>query len=303
MEDESKIKAVLSNLEDKYGKIHEMQQLSQGAYYISLQSPARPFCSEYYAIFADSPVISPEAKAYGKPAPNHPELLMYPLDDPYAGYMVVRYEIYRYYACSHIPLPDVETLHSIALTGMEYHPEYFGNFPIPSSTPHGLTVRHRALANGVYWIETDQAVQMLAVTYPLWDGLSDMAQKVAEQLPHDLECGIENTLGYMFFEERTSCIPIFELLNSYPTWTETGLIDKLALMNAIWQDFPEYAIIANGWEQSGTNDMVGTLLIELGEDVERNVSSEQLIRISPEAGTNFLRFPANTFLAGGPCNG
>ena len=94
-------------------------------------------------------------------------------------------------------------------------------------------------------------------------------------------------------EGVTKVLPIFELLASYPIWTKSGLIDKPALMNAIWQDFPEYAVIANGLEQSGANDIVGGLLNEMGADAERNVLPEHLISISPDVGTSFLRFPAD----------
>ena len=278
---------------ESLGETKEIQQLSQGVYYLSLQQSGNLFCSEYYAVLADSPVISPEAKAYGESFTGHPELLMYLLEAPHTEYMIVRYELYRHYVRNHIPLPDGETLRSVALTGMECHPEYFGAYPVPSITPHGLTVRHRAMTNGVYWLETDQAIQMLAVTYPLWDGLSDMARRLSNILPHDLDYGIENTLGYMFFEERESSIPIFELLGSYPIWTKSGLIDKPALMNAIWQDFPEYSVITNSLEQSGANDIVGAVLNEIGADTNRNVSPAHLISISPDTGTSFLRFPTD----------
>lgn len=281
-------------LTENIGEAKAIQQLSQGVYYLSVQHSAGQSCSEYYAVLVDSPIISPEAKAYGQPAPDHPELLLYSLDAPGAGHMIVRYELYRYYVHSHIPLPDGETLRSVALVGMENHPEYFGNYPVPSATPRGYTVRHQALANGIYWLETDQAARMLAVTYPLWDGLSDLAQKLAELLPQDLKSGIENTLGYVFFNEQASSIPLFELLGSYPAWIKSGLVDKPALMNALWQDFPEYAAIANSREQSGANDMVGTLLNEIGENAERNVSPENLIHISPGVGTDFLKFPVKT---------
>ncbi len=165
MHDESKVRAVLVHLEKELGKIQELQQLSEGVYYISLQQSAKPICSEYYAVLADSPVISPEAKAYGESLPDHPGLLMYLLEVPHTEYMIVRYEFYRHYVHNHIPLPDGETLRSAALAGMECHSEYFGSYPVPPITPYGLTVRHRSMANGIYWLETDQAVQMLAVTY------------------------------------------------------------------------------------------------------------------------------------------
>ena len=55
-EEFKKIRAVLVNLEKELGKIQKIQQLSEGVYYISLQQPAKPICSEYYVVLADSPV-------------------------------------------------------------------------------------------------------------------------------------------------------------------------------------------------------------------------------------------------------
>lgn len=78
------------------GETKELQQLSEGVYYLSLQQPAKPICSEYYVVLADSPVISSEAKAYGESLPGHPGLLMYLLEHPHTEYMIVRYELYRH---------------------------------------------------------------------------------------------------------------------------------------------------------------------------------------------------------------
>lgn len=86
----------------------------------------------------------------------------------------------------------------------------------------------------------------------------------AELLPYDREHGIKNTLGYLFFSERASSISLFELCEVHEEWRIVGLIDYAALMNAVWQDHPDYAAIVNSREQAGANDIVGKLLRDRG---------------------------------------
>ena len=53
---------------------------------------------------------------------------------------------------------------------------------MPLHTPRGNTVRHKRLLNGVYWIETDQCRELLAVCYPIGQGdLPVMVQEWALQ--------------------------------------------------------------------------------------------------------------------------
>lgn len=86
-----------------------------------------------------------------------------------------------------------------ALYGMEKHPEYFGEYPVPGITPRGYTVRHKKIINGVYWLETDHCEEMLAVCYPIWQAdITVPEQNLGEQLEHDRMQGIENTFGYLF---------------------------------------------------------------------------------------------------------
>lgn len=272
------------------GEVKKIECLCPGLYYLSAKQPDDPFSSEYYAAARDTPILSAEAKAYGEPLSGCPELLLYSLHHPESGQAVVRYELFRYYVQNNLPLPEGFTLHSAALAGMEYHPEYFGAYPIPLLTPFGRTVRHRSLSNGVCWLETDRAMQVLSIAYPLWEDLSDTAQELAELLPYDREQGIGNTLGYLFFSEQTSCVPLFELCGSHKEWQTAGLLDHAALMNAIWQDFPDYAAIANSREQAGANDIARILLGDLGVEAEPNVCPGRLLSITPGAGTRFLVF-------------
>ncbi len=92
------------------------------------------------------------------------------------------YEGLRYLTVNHLPIPELESLHTTAAYSMEYHPEYFGEYPVPVMTPAGHTLRYKRLDNGIYWLETDQGKQLLSVCYPVWTSeLSQAAQSLGWQ--------------------------------------------------------------------------------------------------------------------------
>ena len=64
------------------------------------------------------------------------------------------------------------------------------------------------------------------------------------------------------------------------------LINAAALMNAVYRDFPDYAVKFNIMEQAGGDNPLGRALT----DAARPVSPERMVRLTPEAGTDFLRF-------------
>lgn len=158
---------VLSVLREACYEVRELTTLCPSLYYLAAKPPDSFLGIEYYVAIRDTPILSTEAKAYGKPLPGSPELLLFPLDQPDSGQAIVRYELFWYYAQNSLPLPDGYSLRSAAFLGMEYHPEYFGTYPVPSLTPFGSTVRHKSLSNGICWLETDRALQALSVVYPL----------------------------------------------------------------------------------------------------------------------------------------
>ncbi len=103
-----------------------------------------------------------------------------------------------------------------------------------------------------------------------------------------MEKGLDQTLGYLFFAQKVCCIPVFELME-IREWDK--VIDKTALMNAIWKGFPEYAASYNTAEQSGGHDMLGLMHIYMGEEnVELQGSVKHVISITPNAGIDFFRF-------------
>lgn len=267
------------DLEPELGEVCDSEELCPGVHYLRAEG------GEYYAVAKDAPMVSNTTKTYGRPSQTCPDLLLYPLDRPDGGWMTVRYEVCKYLLRRGLPLPEGVTLRDAALFGAECHPEYFGMFPAPVSTPFGETLRYLRLANGIYWLETDRCLEGLAVSSPIWDGeLSEAAWRAALGFS-----GGENPPRYLFFSEKGSCIPIFELMKTRPDWERSGIIDSAALMNAIWQDFPAYAFAYNTMEQAGQNDLPGTVLNSLGGELETSRRPERTIRLTPGAGTDFLR--------------
>ena len=272
----------LRNLEDELGSIIEKEQICPGVYLLTARNEDELLSRDYYAVTENS-VIPQDARTYGK---KISDLWLFPTTGDSEEYKIIQYEIAKYRAQNNLPLD--EPLRATAFFAAQSFPEYFGAFPVPLHTPRGCTIRHWSMDNGIYWLETDQCEEVLAVSYPVWSTeLSDFTASLGEQTEYDKAHDIEKTLGYIFFPAKVSCIPLRELMRVRPEWAGT-VIDKPALMNAIWAAAPEYAALMNWQEQSGKNDLLSALLAEAGVEVEPNVSMENLITLFPTAGKKFL---------------
>ena len=242
-----------------------------------------PFPMEYYLVLDGAP-ISKEAREYGPPLGNG-QGRVFSLEQERSGAKIIEYEIFKYRVLHHLPLPEGETLHGCAVYAAELYPEYFGMIPVPTLTPWGYTTRHRVLASGIYWIETDQCVEVLAVCHPAWAAdLSEGVLRHAHQTDYDAERGINRILGYKFFSKKVSCVVIFELLQYHSEWLTDGRVYLPALMNAILECRPEYAVTFNAHEQAGLNDGAGLFLRSLGIAVELSGSVERMITLTPGLG-------------------
>ena len=104
------------------------------------------------------------------------------------------------------------------------------------------------------------------------------------------EFGIDNTLGYLFFPESAGCLVLFELWKWYDEIMATGMVDRAAMMNAIYVNHPEYAVTYNRREQEGLNDSAAHFWRWLGYDVEPEGKESNLIVLDPETGTAYLTF-------------
>ncbi len=267
---------------NELGSTVEKEQLCPGIYFLSARNEDERLAREYYAVMEKS-AIPQKAKSYGR---KFPDLWLFSLDDGSEEYKIIKFEVAYYRARNHLPLE--EPLRTTAFFAAQSFPDYFGAFPVPLQTPRGYTIRHWILDNGIYWLETDQCEEVLAVCYPVWSTeLSDLTASLGEQTEYDKAHNIEDTLGYIFFPLKISCIPLRELLRKRSEWEGT-VLDRPALMNAIWDAVPEYAAWMNSQEQSGKNNLLSALLAEAGVEVEPHISMDEMITIFPDAGSDFL---------------
>ena len=268
------------------GQVLNWEELCPGVYYLNISPDpdGKYACGEFYLVL-DSAPISQEARALGKPVPDTAALL-YPIDPPdETAWTAVLYEL-----CRNGTAHEGWTVTDAALEGMELCPAYFGSFPVPPRTPWGWTLRHKPLDNGIYWMETDQGKTVLAVCYPIWSTeFSDGVKRAGEKLSYGEVCDDKEPC-YLFFNDKTSSAALFELLRTRPQWLSDGLIRKAELMNAVWKYSPMYAMAHNVDEQAGLNDPLGYLIRMLGEDQESQESTEHMIIMNEEAGTDFIGF-------------
>ena len=265
------------------------QELCDGATVINKECPGVQYIcverrgerpTEYYVVDRNGTVISDEAKRYGKPFEDRPDMLAFALDDATGGKAVIEYEIRKYRVSNGLQAPDDESLSDFTLYVAELDPEYFGILLPPRSTPVGVTLRWRALMNGVYLHETERCELVVSVCPPL-------CEHDFSELAHKLGILSEDCL---FFSEQDACIALFELAQSYPDLKTSSLIDWSALMTAIWKRYPAYAIAFNLSEQSGLHDPVANLLEALGVEREATSKPENMIVVSEDQNTKYLFF-------------
>lgn len=282
---------LLSLLKYELDVVEDWEETCPGVYHLTVapHPDSEYSCRECYLVLPDAP-ISREARTLGRPLDRSPGLL-YPIDPPKEGaWTAIVYELRKHEIAHGVPVTSGWTLADAAMEGMELCPSYFGAFPVPPRTPWGWTFRHRALDNGIYWIETSQCKAVLAVCQPIWS--SELSEGVT-QAGRTLGCvrvRDDQEFCYLFFEGKAICVAVFELLKVRPQWLDTGLIRASELMNAIWNCQPAYAAAYNAQEQAGLHDGLGILLKMLGADSEPEGSSEHMISLTPEAGTDFIGF-------------
>ena len=273
----------LSALEDEIGEFVEIKEWYPGVYYISA-SQDKQFFEEYYAVMDDSPMAE-KVRNYGE---KRDGLRLFEQADDSSGWRVVQYEISKY-RITEVGEPTPEWLfRDMTLHAMELHPEYFGVFPVPFHTPHGYTLRYRTLDNGVYWLETSECKELLAVCFPIWNAeLSPVAAVCGKKLEPSWTAGIEKPTEYRFFSQELSCVPLYELMETRRKWEGT-VIDRSALMNAIWKYAPVYAMHLNGQHPPGLNTACINFLEESGCEVMPQSNGKDVFGMFPDAGMDYL---------------
>ncbi len=226
--------------EKKYGFIRYGELICPEVYYIATKFTGSKshFTGEYIVATADSPAISSTARTFCTPL-SVGNAILCEEECSDKGRHVIKYEAYKYLAEHSPPLPEGCSVEEEQIWGMETCPEYFGEFPIPTETPWGKTIRHDRISNGLYWLRTTEQGWVLAIAYPLCCGLSEMAEALAEFTDYDKRYGLDNTFGYHFYQYEASYIPLFELME----FEENGWKEKFnitTLKNAILNISPHY---------------------------------------------------------------
>jgi len=245
---------------------------------------------EAYIVLKSATGIPNSARRYGEKVEGYPDILLYKEGRNKNPRYIIAYELFRYKILHHLPLPKDETIQEIAAYGAEMYPDYFGDYPVPFLTPWGCTTRHKIIANGLFWLETEQCQRGLAVACPQYDDLSDGARGLAEKFSGSLAFLESQEPRYLFFREADSSVPLFELLSVKPAKQILSPLNGPALMNAIYQNHPEYAAMYNMAEQSGQNDGFGLFLNAVGIPSELHASKDCMIQLSPQAGTEYIEF-------------
>lgn len=272
------------------GMVTEAELVMPGVYEAALEDPETGVSKEAFIVLKNVSKISSAAKGYGKADPDCSELLVYSEDATGNTRYIINYELFRYKTLNHLPLPEDENIRSIAATGAELYPGYFGAYPVPFLTPWGCTTRNKVITNGVFWLETEQGLRGLAVACPKYDDLSDGAKGLAEPFDGGSAPANGQMPGYLFFKELDSSVPLFELILVLHNAQLNCNVNRAALMNAIYQFHPEYVAQYNVAEQAGLNDGFDQFLHMLGIDAEPQNSPERFIALTAQAGTEFIDF-------------
>ena len=187
-------------LPEKYGRIILTQEVAPGVYYVSaVQHEEHPrIAREYLVVREDVEFISAEAKQYGVRVGKEPVLLTYDMEEPTSGFQIIKYEIMRYKLLH--GLRCEEDIYGVALYAMDTYPEYFGRIPAPTNTPWGRMTRYRETETGVFWIETEQMKECIAVYYPIWD--SECPEEKKEKAVFNWYEGSCSVSGYAFYEAK-----------------------------------------------------------------------------------------------------
>lgn len=227
--------AAIDALDQAVGKITRVECYADGIYYIGAhkEDSASCFAAEYYVVENDTKIISAQAKAYGTPIEGCSDLLLFQAEVEGKGFKIIEFELARYRVANHIPLDPLESPYDIALFAAEDYPDYFGPYPAPTVTPFGNLLRYISLENGIIWMETDGEGWALALSYPIWaSDLTPLAIALGKQTERDAALGIEKTMGYLFFSERDSCIPLFELLVDHPALQKAAMDHTFARIHS-----------------------------------------------------------------------
>lgn len=262
--------------ETKWGRVAHVEEECPGVFYLATEADEKFFCREIYAVTstATPAIISEEALQYGK---RDGQLILFEHELEGAGWDIIHYEICRYRIKNKLPLGG-DSLYCLAIYASEKYPEYFGGLLPPRYTPFGLTVRTKKAAEGVYFLETDRCQWVLAVAYIIWNNdLSEYAKKQGTIYEGDKQIGVDEC-QYMFFDEGTYAVPIYELLKMQDyDGLKSYIRSNKILESYLYFRHPEYTVGNNILKMSGhgSTDILLNILTSLGCEAPDELETEE----------------------------
>jgi len=129
------IETVTSILRAELGDVQKTEEVCPGVYYAAVSDDqlGSLFAREYYVAWNRASMITAKAKAYGQELSSAPEYLLYPWNKDDSGWRIVKYESNLYlHKKGKLPDGEREVRDNIAF-GREFHPDYFGCYPLPAA--------------------------------------------------------------------------------------------------------------------------------------------------------------------------
>ena len=102
---------------------------------------------------------------------------------------------------------------------------------------------------------------------------------------------IKNVQSYLFFSEQDSYIPLFEISRVSSRLAKLDDLDFPALMNAIWANHVEYAILQNSLVQQGNSlSIIFPPSFPFKDIFDFSAFHKDMVLYTLNRGTNFIHF-------------
>lgn len=261
---------------ETWGEVQFMEEEVGDVLYVVTSMP--PFGGkELYVVLpgAVPEVISKEALSYGTEIPGG---YVFEMDVKGSGWEIISYELARHKLRQEFTAEGREELYAAAVYAAEKYPAYFGGILPPRSTPWGAVLRHKKVAEGLYFLETDGLVWVLAVAEPIWEvDLSEDAKWFGQLWEQDRLLGRKEAQYFYFRAER--CVPVIYELLEYEEYQGfiSYISSKAALETRLYLDYPEYTFRHNFVQMTGRgkSDMLRNLASAVGAwDLTEEASSD-----------------------------
>ena len=248
-----------------WGEVQSVEEEAAGVLYVETAMP--DLCGkELYVVTPEAipKIISEETLRYGTVVQGGYVFELYADGN---GWELVSYELDRYRLRKAPSEEGREGIYTSSVYAAEKYPAYFGGILPPRSTPWGLVLRYKKVAEGIFFLETDRLEWVLAVAEPIWGvDLSEEARGLGQLWEGDRLLR-RREAQYLYFQTSRCGPVIYELLDYEEYQTLLSYIpSKAALETKLYLNHPGYTLRHNFVQMSGQgkSDLLNRLASTLG---------------------------------------